>query len=79
MYLQTVKYGILTMTKTAGVVFVSFFDAASLAHSSLFYCGNKMPEEMKGDLSVTTEYNWGCIKAEIRHLSENAAEPPDCN
>lgn len=58
------------MTKTAEVVFVSFFDAASLAHSSLFYYGNNMPEDAKRNerrpLSYT-EYNWGCIKAEIRH------------
>lgn len=56
MYLQTVKYGILTMMKTAEVVFVSFSNAASLAYSSIFYCGYNMLEDAKckkADLSVT--------------------------
>lgn len=58
------------MMKTAEVVFVSFFDAASLAYSSIFYCGYNMPEDAKCNerRSVCyTEYNWGCIKAEISH------------
>lgn len=55
-FLQTVKYGILTMMKTAEVVFVSFFEAASLAYSSIFYYDYKMPQMQsvtKGDFAVT--------------------------